>query len=75
VHLGKRFAIAAREVLFGDGTAMVQSDGDVIDHYRVHPEAKSLGPDGLPCGKHTVGLLQRRPVRLGALVHIGKESN
>lgn len=75
MYLGKRFAISAWEVLFGDGTATVQSDGDVIDHYRVHPEAKSLGPDGMPCGKRAIGLLGRRPVTLGELVHIGKESN
>jgi len=29
----------------------------------------------LPCGKRTIGLLQRRPVVLGELVHIGKETN
>lgn len=75
MYLGKRFAISAREVLFGDGTAMVQSDGDVINHYRVHTEAKSLGPDGMPCGKRAIGLLQRRTVIVGEVVYIGKETN
>jgi ferredoxin len=55
--------------------ARVQSYGDVIDRYRTHPEAKSLGPNGMPCGRRAVGLLQHRPVALGELVHIGKETN
>jgi len=67
--------VSTRDGVSAAGVARVQSNGEVIARYRVHPEAKSLGPDGLPCGKHTVGLLQRRPVRLGELVHIGKESN
>jgi hypothetical protein len=53
----------------------VKSIRDVILEYRVHPEPKSLGPDGRPCGRATIGLLQRRPVRVGAIVYIGKESN
>ena len=43
--------------------------------YRVHPEPKSLGPDGQPCHRATTGLLSRRPVRAGARLYIGKESN
>jgi hypothetical protein len=61
--------------MWGDDTALVQSYGDVIARYSTHPEAKSLGPDGGICGQRTVRLLQRRPVVLGELVHIGKETN
>ncbi len=43
--------------------------------YAAHPEAKALGPDGKPCERGTVGLLQRRPVAAGELKLIGKESN
>ncbi len=75
VYSGEQFTISTREGSAGEGVARVQSYGEVIARYRVHPEAKSLGPDGLPCGKRTVGLLGRRPVALGELVHIGKESN
>jgi hypothetical protein len=53
----------------------VKSIRDVVLEYRVHPEPKSLGPDGRPCGRATIGLLKRRPVRLGGIVYIGKESN
>lgn len=75
VYSGEKYAITTRDGVAGEGVARVQSYGDVIARYRVHPEAKSLGPDGRPCGKRTVGLLQRRPVSLGELVHIGKETN
>jgi hypothetical protein len=39
---------------------------DVLTAYRSHPERKSAGPDGAPCGRGTVGLLGRRAVRAGA---------
>ena len=41
----------------------------------MHPEAKSVGPDGLPCGRQTVGILRRRPVTTLYVTHVGKESN
>jgi hypothetical protein len=48
---------------------------DVLEAYRVRTEAKSLGPDGQPCGRRTEGLLSRRPVRALSLTHVGKEAN
>lgn len=48
---------------------------DVMAEYRVHPEAKSAGPDGEPCGAATVGLLGRRDIVAGRIRYIGKESN
>jgi len=53
----------------------VKTYRDVLLEYRVHPEPKSLGPDGQPCDRATVGLLSRRPVRAGRAVYVGKESN
>lgn len=57
------------------GIARVDTFAEVLAKYETHPEAKSLGPDGEPCGRATVGLLQRRPVTVGKIVLIGKESN
>ncbi|MGO8872375.1 MAG: hypothetical protein ACLQPH_13425 [Acidimicrobiales bacterium] len=57
------------------GMARVDTFADVLAKYETHPEAKSLGPDGKPCGRGTVGLLRRRPVTVGKIVLIGKESN
>lgn len=64
------------EVVNG-ASARVKTIRDVITEYRHHPEPKSLGPDGQPCGRSTRGLLRRRPVavRTGSIRYIGKESN
>ena len=70
-----------REYSIGVGMAVppsmtrVRTIRDLIEEYATHPEPKSLGPDGEPCGRRTVGLLGRRPVVLGELVYIGKEAN
>jgi hypothetical protein len=53
----------------------VKTNRDVLDRYRTHPEPKSLGPDLLPCGRRTRGILQRRPVIATEISYIGKESN
>jgi hypothetical protein len=54
---------------------LVRSYKDVVEAYTVHPEAKSLAPDGRPCRRSTVGLLSRRPVQASGIHYIGKESN
>jgi hypothetical protein len=40
----------------------------------LHPEAKSLSPNGKPCDEYTTGLLGWRPIRsMFPFVYIGKE--
>lgn len=56
------------------GFARVDSYRDILACYPGHPESKSLAPDGGPCRRMTEGLLQRRPVVVGKIVLIGKES-
>lgn len=56
-------------------TLRLKTFRDVLEEYQHHPEPKSLGPDGLPCHRQTVGLLARRPVRIANLELIGKEAN
>ncbi len=53
----------------------MKSYRDVLAEYEVHPEPKSAALDGSPCGPGTRALLRRRAVRVGRVVHIGKESN
>jgi hypothetical protein len=53
----------------------VQTIADVIDRFRIHPEAKSAGPDGNPANSWTLGLLGRRDIHALTAFHIGKESN
>ena len=57
------------------GLARVPTFGEMLERYETQPEAKSLGPDGLVCGRMTEGLLSRRPVVVGEIKLIGKESN
>jgi len=56
-------------------TARVKTYGDVLREYEFHPEAKCADRRGTPCEKQTVGLLQRRHIRVDLLKYIGKESN
>ena len=53
----------------------VKSYRDIILEYRVHPEPKSLDSSGVPCHPGSRGLLSRRPVQVGSITFIGKESN
>ena len=46
----------------------------VVWRHHLHPEGKSLAPDGQPCGPYTRGLLVRRPIQaMVPFVYIGKE--
>ncbi len=76
-YSGRRFRITATGETGGEGIVRVKTYGDVLAAYRVHPEPKSLGADGKPCGRHTRGLLNRRFVATTAdlIGYIGKESN
>jgi len=71
----KRFRITTKGHHGDHRTARVQTYGDVIEAYEYHPEAKCADADGRPCAKQTVGLLQRRHVRIDHITPIGKESN
>lgn len=47
-----------------------------MSQYRWHPEAKSLSPDGGPCGAKSAGLLGRVPVPAAQEFRsIGKETD
>ncbi|MBT3328204.1 MAG: hypothetical protein HN396_18420, partial [Gemmatimonadales bacterium] len=72
---GKPHRISTSDTFGGTEAVRVQTYADVLARYRVHPESKSLGPDGTECGRSTVGLLGRRPVSTTNPRLIGKESN
>jgi hypothetical protein len=50
-------------------TARVKTYGDVLREYAIHPESKCAYASGKPCSKQTVGLVQRRHVRIGERLH------
>jgi hypothetical protein len=53
----------------------VKTYGEVIEEYAYHAESKCGDAEGHPSGKQTLGLLQRRHVRIDSITAIGKESN
>jgi hypothetical protein len=56
--------------------ARVKNYSEVLEEYEFHEEAKCADASGAPCGKQTVGLLQRRHVTIEWPPRfIGKESN
>jgi hypothetical protein len=46
-----------------------------LREYEQHPEAKCADASGHRSDKQTIGLLQRRHVRVASITYIGKESN
>jgi hypothetical protein len=82
VHSERPFAITTDPThrVYHPEKALVQTYRDALALFRLHPEPKSLRPDGLPCDelhKDCAGLLQRRPafVSTGAIEYVGKEMN
>lgn len=55
--------------------ARVKTYGEILREYEFHPESKCADANGKPCGKQTVGLLQRRHIQIELIKSIGKESN
>jgi hypothetical protein len=74
-YTGRCFRITTQGEHGSKGAARVKTYGDVAAEYRHHPEAKCADGFGGPCGKQTIGLLQRRHIRIDQLKFIGKESN
>ena len=59
------------------GAIQLQTLADVLARYRLHPESKSLGPDGRWAHEETRGLMQRRKVSSAPVLTdlCGKEGN
>jgi hypothetical protein len=72
---GQRYRVETAAADRDPQAAVLQTFGAYLRQFRHHPEAKSAGADGRPCERQTVGLLQRREVRIGYVVHVGKEAN
>lgn len=61
--------------LLRPGVLHVQTFADVVHEFNIHPEPKSLAPNGTHCLRNTRGLLKRRPVHATDVRYIGKEAN
>jgi hypothetical protein len=74
-YTGKTYRITTAGYHGSRNTARVKTIGDVLSEYEFHPEAKCADTDGIPCSKQTIGLLERRHIRVEQIKYIGKESN
>jgi len=74
-YTGNRYSITTSGRDRSLRTALVKTYGDVLREYEYHPESKCADAEGNVCDKQTVGLLQRRHVRIDIVKYIGKESN
>ena len=74
-YSGRSYRITTTDHHGSRRTARVKTYGDVATEYEFHPESKCAGVDGKVCDKQTIGLLQRRHIRVEQIKYIGKESN
>lgn len=74
-YSGKQYGITTNGYHGDRHTARVKTYGDVLTEYEFHPETKNADAGGNPSGKQTIGLLQRRHIRIDQIKYIGKESN
>lgn len=74
-YTGKQFLISVSGNYSTRQTARVKTFADVIADYAFHAESKCANAQGAVSGRDTLGLLQRRHVKIDRVRFIGKESN
>jgi len=74
-YSGKKYGITTNGYHGDRRNARVKTYRDVLIEYEYHPETKNADADGNSSGKQTIGLLQRRHIRIDQIKYIGKESN
>ena len=74
VYDGKHYSLAFEQTPELD-KVIPQTFGYILRLYPLHPESKSLAPDGSACNGNTRGLLQRMHIVAGQLRYIGKETD
>ena len=71
IHTGDVVKLGSK---YRDKSLIPQTISHTIWKHFLHPEDKSLGPDGEPCNEYTCGMLRRRPVvAMLPFNYIGKE--
>lgn len=75
LNTGQRHPVTTTGIPSPD-TVLLKTYREVLATYAIHPEPKSLDPDGNPCTRRSPpGLLSRRPIEMLTISLIGKESN
>jgi len=77
IHDGKRWKLRKPDAYELKALyACPKTFGDYVSEYSLHPEAKSLAPDGTACKRRTAGLLKRAHVKAASIPQfVGKETN
>jgi hypothetical protein len=63
-YTGKQYRITTADYYRQRDAARVKTHGETLREYVFHPESKCADIQGKPCSRQTVGLLQRRHVRI-----------
>jgi hypothetical protein len=74
-HSKKTFRITTKGHCGTRHAARVKTYGELVADYEFHPESKCADEFGKPCGRQTIGPLQRRHIKIDEIKFIGKESN
>ncbi len=74
-YTGQHYRITTEGHFGTHQTVRVKTYGDILTEYEFHPGSKCADATGRPSGKQTIGLLQRRHIRVQQIKYIGKESN
>jgi hypothetical protein len=74
-YSGNRYQITTKEHFGTRQSARIKTYGEIILEYEFHPEPKCADANGNICRKQTIGLLQRRNIKIDSIKCIGKESN
>jgi hypothetical protein len=74
-HSKRKYRITTQGNCGTRWAARVKTYGELITEYEFHPESKCADEAGNPCGRQTIGLLQRRHIKIDKIKFIGKESN
>jgi hypothetical protein len=74
-HSGNRYRITTRGDYVTKYAVRVKTYGEVVTEYEYHRETKCADFLGDPCDRRTIGLLQRRHIKIDSIKCIGKESN
>jgi hypothetical protein len=72
-YTGKPYRITTEGFRGTRLAARVKTYGEVLREYEFHPGSKSADVSGKPCGKQTIGLLQRRHIRVARIIYIGQQ--
>ena len=77
IHSGKKYKMVdcTAELSPTHNVVFPSQFSRLMIEYQEHPEAKSLAPDGEPCGAATSGLLKRTHVIAGEFRYVGKETD